>query len=85
MIDFVATQSFSDDLKRLDVPIRKRIKEKLLSLTASENPLLYARKMKGYKDLFRFRIGDYRVIVQYTKLQIILLNVKHRKEIYEGL
>ena len=42
------------------------------------------RKLKGYDDMFRLRVGDYRVIysVDDTRLIVILLKVGHRGDIY---
>jgi mRNA interferase RelE/StbE len=42
------------------------------------------RKLAGYDDVFRIRVGTYRVIYSITdrRLQIIVLKVGHRKDIY---
>lgn len=82
---FCATPAFQKNLAALDTSERERIKEKLILLQKAENPLLLAKKLKGYKDLFRFRVGDYRVVFHLKKNQIILLMAAHRKSIYEGL
>jgi mRNA interferase RelE/StbE len=41
-------------------------------------------KLKGMTDVYRIRVRDYRVIyqVQDKKLLILVLRVKHRREVY---
>ncbi len=85
MFEFSSTADFIESLKSLDSSIQKQIKEKLAYLSKTENPLFFAKKLKGYKNLFRFRSGDHRMVFRLEKNAIVLLTVKHRKEIYEGL
>lgn len=42
------------------------------------------RKLTGYKDVFRIRVGNYRIIysVEKKRLIIIILKIGHRKDIY---
>lgn len=85
MYEFLATEDFTKNLARLDITIQKNIKEKLVYFSQIENPIFFARKLRGYKDIFRFRISDYRVIFKVVKKTILLLLVQHRKNIYAGL
>jgi len=43
-------------------------------------------KLKGYENEYRIRIGDYRVRyeIEDEKLTILLLQCKHRKDVYRG-
>ena len=45
------------------------------------------KKIKGYKDLFRLRVGDYRVIftINDKDLIIIVLTIGNGGEIYKKL
>ena len=47
------------------------------------NPFNYSKKLKG-TPLFRFRVGDYRIIsdIQKNKMVILVIDVGHRKNIY---
>ena len=85
MFDFIASSDFVENLNALDLDTQARIKEKLRFFTAQENPLLHAKRLKGYKNIFRFRVGDFRIVFNQIKKTIILLKVKHRKDIYEKL
>ncbi len=43
-------------------------------------------KLKGYENEYRIRIGDYRVRyeIEDQELTILLLQCKHRKDVYRG-
>jgi len=75
------------DLEKIDKLWQRRIKNSLQIL--SENPALLKnkiKKLKGkYKDYFRLRVGNYRVIfrIEKKKLVILVVRIAHRKEIYK--
>ena len=43
-----------------------------------------ARKLLGYDDVFRIRVGTYRVLysVSEAEVVVIVLKVGHRKDVY---
>ena len=43
-----------------------------------------ARKLSGYHDVFRIRVGPYRILysVSETELIIAILKVGHRRDVY---
>jgi mRNA interferase RelE/StbE len=45
------------------------------------------RKLAGYDDRYRLRVGDYRVIYEVTDGQLVILvvGVGHRREIYRAM
>lgn len=45
------------------------------------------RKLTGYSDLYRIRVGRYRVIysVEDDRLLVIVLKIGHRRSIYRNL
>jgi len=45
------------------------------------------KKLVGYEDRYRLRVGDYRVIYQVVDTQLIILvvGVGHRREIYRAM
>ncbi|MBI4965790.1 MAG: type II toxin-antitoxin system RelE/ParE family toxin [Desulfomonile tiedjei] len=45
-----------------------------------------SKKLKGYSDTYRLRIGKYRVLydVYDRVLWVLILKVGHRKEVYRG-
>jgi mRNA interferase RelE/StbE len=46
-----------------------------------------SRQLRGYDDVYRIRVGTFRVLyrVEGRRLLIIILKVGHRKEIYRSL
>ena len=71
------------DLKALPKAARSRIISKVSSLAANPYPP-EVRKLTGEEELYRFRVGDYRVIYQVRNelLLVLVIRVGHRKDIY---
>ena len=56
------------------------------NLVDCENPRLHGKGLPANRSgQWRYRIGDYRLIaeIQDEKITILLLNIGHRKEIYD--
>ena len=70
-------------LKRLPRDDQTRVVRAILALADDPFPK-GSRKLSGYTDVFRTRIGRYRVIysVAKAKLIVIVLKIGHRKDIY---
>ena len=69
--------------KNVQVRIFAFFEERVLTL---RNPFAIAVRLVGDEDeLFRYRIGDYRVITQIDQGKMIVLAVEigHRKEVYK--
>ena len=82
MFEIILSQKAVKDFKKLDTNAGLQIARKLKEYSA--NPFLYARKLSDSKiGTFRFRIGDYRAIVDIEENKIIVLKVGHRKNIYK--
>lgn len=80
--------SFSDSafkqLGKIDKQNRKRIAEKLEFYASQTHPLNFAEPIKDSRfGSYRFRIGDYRAIVDVVKDTILVHRVGHRREIYK--
>jgi mRNA interferase RelE/StbE len=70
-------------LKKLPRNDQLRVVKAILELQAEPFPKM-SRKLTGYDDVFRIRVGRYRVLysVAEKKLIIIVLKVGHRKDVY---
>lgn len=42
-------------------------------------------RMKGYKNVFKVRIGNYRIVYKKTANRIYVINLGHRKDVYRIL
>ena len=69
------------DLSNFDIILRKRIVKKIMEFANSE--LFHGvKRMQGYERMYRLRVGDYRVIFEMIKENVVILKVGHRKNIY---
>ncbi len=75
-------KSAQKELLRLPSNVQRRILSRLKKLTL--NPRIGdVRPMVGSKS-WRLRIGDYRVVydIHDTRLVILIIRVKHRRDVY---
>lgn len=82
-VEFV--KSAQKEFEQLPKKIRSKTAE-ALSLLA-QNPyseLLNVKKLKGAEDVYRFRIGDYRVLyeIRNKRLLVIVIKIGHRGDVY---
>ena len=77
-------QSVRKELDALDDAVFSRIDGKIVELADNPRPA-GCKKLKGYKDLWRIRIGDYRVIyvIDNASRTVTIMHVAHRREVYE--
>lgn len=72
-------------LKKLDKPIQKRIKDYLADVSALEDPRSRGKGLvSNFSGYWRYRVGDYRIICR-IKDDILLIDVifiRHRSEVY---
>ncbi len=77
------TRSAERQLRRLRPDDQQRVLAAILPLSNDPFPQ-GSRKLSGYDDVFRIRVGRYRVLysVSEKKLIIIILKIGHRKNAY---
>ena len=70
-------------LDKLPNSVSHRVDEKIQQLTQEPRPAGVV-KLKGYKNQYRIRVGDYRIRYEINDTQSIikLLQCKHRRDIY---
>ena len=77
------TKTAAKDIQKLDTVVKKRLKNKLE--TYIKNPLIYAKKLTDFSlGTYRWRIGNYRIIFDIDIDTIVILRVRHRREIYRN-
>jgi mRNA interferase RelE/StbE len=78
----ILPKSVQKELDRLPDEIARRILTRLAGLETNPRPA-NVKKLKG-RDAWRIRVGNYRVIYEIHDrvLQIIVITVGHRREIY---
>jgi mRNA interferase RelE/StbE len=73
--------------EKLDKTVKNRLERFLDGLEQSDNPRQQGKALNGkYKGLWRYRVGDYRMIcnIQDNQLIILVLELGHRKEVYKN-
>jgi len=73
------------NLKSLDKPIRTQIRNFIRRLQETTNPRSFGKALVGnYKGLWRYRVGDYRLLceIQDNKLMVLVVEIEHRSKIY---
>ncbi len=74
----------SRDLARLDKPVARRVAERVKWLAANLDDMKPEQYTGEIQGLYKFRVGDYRVIYQILQGEriIVIHEVGHRSEIY---
>jgi mRNA interferase RelE/StbE len=83
---FVFSDTAEKQFSKFDKPIQKQIISGIEKIVSSPNPKSLSTQLKGTKQqFFRFRIGDYRIIVRFKDKELVILALKigHRRLIYK--
>ena len=77
-------QSAQKELDALDDTVFKRIDRKILALADNPRPA-GCKRLKGFKDQWRIRVGDWRVlyIIDAETKTVTVMHVAHRREVYQ--
>ena len=77
-------QSAQKELDALDDALFSRIDRKILALANIPRPA-GCKNLKGYKELWRMRVGDWRVlyIIDDAAKLVSVTRIAHRREVYE--
>lgn len=86
MADYTITfaRSARKELERLEAAVVKQIFPEIEALAKRPRPK-GCRKLRGSKNLWRIRVGDYRVIyaIHEDNKQVDVVVVRHRSEAYD--
>jgi mRNA interferase RelE/StbE len=78
--------SFLRDLKQINNKKIKKQIEQIINTAKSASQLSdipNIRKLRGYKNFYRIRIGNYRIGLYFEEKTIIFVRVLHRKDFYK--
>ena len=77
------SRTAEQQLRKLTSPDRGKVVRALEGLGNDPYPP-GSRKLSGYTDVFRIRVGVYRVLysVEGRRLIVIILKIGHRKDVY---
>ncbi len=74
----------SKDFTKLETEMKNRIKDSLKDL-ATDDKNMDIKKLKGIQgreDLYRLRVGNYRIIFLPTDNEILVIRIDHRRKVY---
>ncbi|MCB1021231.1 MAG: type II toxin-antitoxin system RelE/ParE family toxin [Bryobacterales bacterium] len=76
--------SAAKELDALPDPVFDRLDFRIQSLAADPRPS-GCKKLRGFKNLYRLRVGDYRVVysVDDAEREIVVARVAHRSVAYD--
>ena len=76
-------------VKQVDKLVDKKLKSEILEIVSkieiykSAAEIRNIKKLKGYKDFHRIRIGDYRIGIKIENETVTFAAFHHRKDIYK--
>jgi superfamily I DNA/RNA helicase/mRNA-degrading endonuclease RelE of RelBE toxin-antitoxin system len=80
------TDTFLNELLNLPPSVSRRVSRKVRIL--EQDPVSAqgdAKQLQGYEDVYRVRIGDYRLLYTFGQGWVKLLRVRHRNEVYNSI
>lgn len=69
-------------LLKSDKALSKNIVTKIEQLSTSPDQV-QIKKLRTKENLYRIRVGDYRIIFQNFKDTILIISIGHRKDVYK--
>jgi len=72
---------------KLPARVRQRILGKMSEWERLKNPLAKARRLRSARHMYKFRVGDYRVVCSKEGSSLVVLvvvKVGHRKDVYNN-
>ena len=82
--EILLSKAARKQLNTLPIFIHNKIIEDIAALPDTPRPA-GCKKLKGQKNAWRIRVGDYRIIyeIEDKQLRILVVAIGHRKDIYE--
>lgn len=77
--------SFLKAIKKIDSDqLKSDIAKTILNVESAEShrQISQLKKLKGYRQYYRIRIGDYRIGIKIEADIVIFVDIDHRKNIY---
>ena len=77
--------SVKKQVAKLDPSVATRIKRFLLKLDL-DNPRSTGIALAGDERLWRYRVGDYRILASISDEEVVVLvvDIDHRRQVYRG-
>ncbi|MBI2966655.1 MAG: type II toxin-antitoxin system RelE/ParE family toxin [Bacteroidetes bacterium] len=80
------SKKFEKELDKITDPSLKKNVSKAVKILLDANSLVAVpnlKKMKGQKNAYRIRVGNYRIGFYLEKSELFIVTVAHRSDIYK--
>ncbi|MGH9201466.1 MAG: type II toxin-antitoxin system RelE family toxin [Vicinamibacterales bacterium] len=80
----VLTPAAQRDLSALDRRTLQRVDAKIRALATNPRPSGAEKLKGGAGDVYRVRLGDYRILypIEDDRLLVVVVRIRHRREVY---
>jgi mRNA interferase RelE/StbE len=84
--EVILTRQAERALRRLPRPLLQRLDHALAALAENPTPP-DCKKLVGHPDLYRVRVGDWRIVytLEAQRLVVLVIRIAPRGEVYRGL
>ena len=79
-MQIIITKTAEKSIKRLNEHIKSKIISGIKKL-----PFGDIKKLKGYENYYRLRIGDYRILYMINDMSLVIVDVLPRGEAYKKI
>jgi mRNA interferase RelE/StbE len=78
------TNAFIKDVKKASREVQSQVRDLIVEIKVADRlvDLRNVKKMKGFSNAFRIRLGEYRVGIFVENDGVILARMLHRRDIY---
>jgi mRNA interferase RelE/StbE len=83
MYNLVLADQAQRDLARLDRPMHRQIARRIDWLAEHAGDIAAKALTGEWAGFFKLRAGDYRILYQVKGETILILRIRHRREVYE--
>ncbi|MEO7364453.1 MAG: type II toxin-antitoxin system RelE/ParE family toxin [Candidatus Saccharimonadales bacterium] len=82
----IYSKTAQKDIRTVPKQHLSAVASKISKLATSPRPR-DSQKLKGYRNLYRIRQGDYRIVYGIEDMQLVVMVIKigHRKDVYKQL
>jgi mRNA interferase RelE/StbE len=85
-MEFEITRKFGKQVDKCnDRKIRKNLSMVIISIQKAQNlkEINNLKKLKGHRNIYRIRMGDFRIGIVLRNKKVILATFDHRSDIYK--
>jgi mRNA interferase RelE/StbE len=83
MFEILIEEDAIKELSKLQKKSKDKIIEKLKLLEKGFSPLLDIKKLKGYQNHYRLRVGKFRILFFLENSKIVVYKIGKRESVYE--